>query len=366
MKFRNLSETEIKEFRSRLLGWFRRHRRDLPWRKTKDPYRIWISEIMLQQTTVPAVIPYYMKWMKLFPTVQSLAKASLQQILKAWQGLGYYQRAKNIHKTSKIIIKCFKGKIPDTYDELVKLPGIGSYTAGAILSIAYNKRFTVLEANSIRVLSRILCIEKPINNQTEKQLNAFQIQLLPLRSSGHFNQALMELGSLVCQNKNPLCLKCPVKSFCLAYQQGEQELIPHQKQRKKVKKIEAVIGIIRKNNKILIQKRPPKGLLADLWEFPGGKIKSGESKERALRRELKEELGIEIDGVTFFQKVNHSYTHFRVTIYAYLCHASRPQVLADIPAHCRWAAKREMKRYPFPSGSARIVDYLMSHWNDLK
>jgi A/G-specific adenine glycosylase len=365
MKLRILSEIEIKEFMSKLLRWFSRHRRDLPWRRTKDPYRTWISEIMLQQTTVPAVIPYYQKWMKIFPTLRALAKAPSRKILKTWQGLGYYQRAKNIHKTSKIILKSFKGKIPDSYDELVKLPGIGAYSAGAILSIAYNKRFPALEANSLRVLSRILCLEDPFNSKIEKQLNDFQSQLLPLRSAGNFNQALMELGSLVCRNKNPLCLKCPVKSFCQAYQRGKQELIPFKKQKKKAEKIEAVIGIILKDNKILIQKRPSKGLLADLWEFPGGKIKPGESKIRALRRELKEELGFEIDGATFIQKVNHSYTDFRVTLYSYLCHVDQVRFLKDSSTQSRWVTRKSIRQYPFPSGSARIADHLHNHWDDL-
>ncbi len=365
MRFRNLGEKEIKEFRSRLLGWFRHHRRELPWRKTKDPYRIWISEIMLQQTTVPVVIPYYKKWLKIFPTVRALAKASPQKVLKTWQGLGYYQRVKNIHKASKVIVKSFKGKIPDTYEELVKLPGIGSYSAGAILSIAYNKRYPALEANSQRVLSRILCIEKHFNSKIEKKLSTLQSRLLPFRSAGHFNQALMELGSLVCRNKNPLCLKCPVKSYCLAYQRGKQQLIPHKKQRKQIKKIEAVIGIIWKNNKILIQKRPSKGLLADLWEFPGGKIKPGESKINALRRELMEELDIEIERAAFLLKVNHTYTDFRVTLHSYKCHVAQGQLIKDLSTRFRWVSKKSIRKYPFPSGSARIMDYLDNHWNEL-
>lgn len=343
----------ITEFRRRLLRWYRNHYRKLPWRETQDPYKIWVSEVMLQQTTVTAVLPYYNQWIKYFPNIKILSQSPLQKVLKAWQGLGYYQRAKNLHKASRIIKDKFKGQIPPDYDGLKKLPGFGPYTTAAVLSFAFDKPYPVVDANVRRVIMRLRSIRQRTSTG-DKALLPFLESHLPLKKSGHFNQALMELGALICRPKNPRCLLCPVTEFCKAYQEGEQEVIPPPKKRI-YQKIEAVIGIIRKNGQILIQKRPSQGLLADLWEFPGGKRAEGESLEQALDREIKEELSAEVAQKNFLAKVHHAYTQFQVDLYAYECRLKNEPRLNR---RQRWVTLKDIRRYPVPSGSAKIINFL--------
>jgi A/G-specific adenine glycosylase len=308
---------------------------------------------MLQQTTVQAVLPYYRKWEKLFPDIESLSRAPLQKILKVWQGLGYYQRAKNLHKASRIIKDKFKGQIPSEYHELKKLPGFGPYTTAAIMSFAFDKPYPVVDANVRRVIIRLRRIRQKAS-PNDKALLPFLETHLPLKKSGHFNQALMELGALVCRPKNPRCLLCPVTEYCEAYRAGEQEVIPPSKKRN-YQKIEAVIGIIKKSGQILIQKRPSSGLLADLWEFPGGKRAAGESLEQALDREIKEELSAEVAEKNFLTKVHHAYTQFQVDLYAYECRLKNEP---RFNKRQRWVTLKAIRRYPVPSGSAKIINFL--------
>lgn len=343
------------EFSRRILQWYSAHHRKLPWRKTHDPYKIWISEIMLQQTTVPAVIPYYKQWMTQFPDMQTLSASSFQKVLKAWQGLGYYQRAKNLHKASRIFMDEYKGKIPKEYKKLIKLPGFGPYTTAAVLSIAYNKPFPVIDANVRRVWMRIMGLTKESNPKVDKDILRFMKPYLSTEKMGIFNQAVMELGSLVCRSKNPLCLLCPVQEYCKAYVMGEQEIIPRP-QKRSYHKVEAVIGVMENQGKYLIQKRPPTGLLSDLWEFPGGKRHNNETLKQALHREIKEELGVEIDRIQYLTQVKHAYTQFQVRLYAFLClPKTNPSFSKD---GYRWVTLKGMKKYPFPSGSAKIIQFL--------
>lgn len=346
------------DFSTRLLDWYRKHRRDLPWRKTRDPYRIWVSEVMLQQTTVPAVIPYYRKWMKLFPDVQSLSRAPLQSVLKAWEGLGYYQRAKNLHRAVKIILKDHRGTIPGDYESLRKLPGFGPYTAAAVASLAFDSPIPVIDANVRRVLMRLKGLRRNADPKHDKSLLGFLAPLLPENRMGTFNQAMMELGALVCRPKYPLCLICPVIDFCKASQQGTQEIIPLPTKRV-TKKVEAVIAVIEKDGKYLIQKRPSEGLLADLWEFPGGKKQPGESFAEALRREVREELGVELSEAELLTTVRHAYTMFQVTLYVYTCRLKQePRFKKNSQ---RWISLKGLHRYPVPSGTAKVVKFLEAY-----
>jgi len=357
---RNLLQMENKpqsaaSFRKKLRGWYERHRRKLPWREIHDPYKIWISEVMLQQTTVQTVLPYYRKWIELFPDIESLSQAPLQKVLKAWQGLGYYQRAKNLYRASKIIMDKFGSKIPQEYEELRKLPGFGPYTTAAVLSFAFDKSYPALDANVRRVLMRLIAFQGEANPKNDRTLLKFFKIYIPLKEMSLFNQALMELGALVCRPKNPICLLCPISKFCQAFEKGEQEVIPRPKKRD-YRKIEAVVAIIRKNGKYLIQKRAPKGLLADLWEFPGGKREEEENLEEALHREIKEELSVEIKEERFLTRVHHAYTQFQVTLYAYEC-SLKNEICLDKDHH-RWVTLKALHRYPVPSGSAKIAKFL--------
>ncbi len=350
-----ISEQNAAEFQRKLRAWYSAHHRKLPWRQTQDPYKIWISEIMLHQTTVQTVIPYYTKWMTFFPDMLTLSKAPIQKVLKVWQGLGYYRRAKNLHQAAKIIMTTFDGQIPQNYDDLKSLPGLGPYTTAAMLSIAFDKPYLTIDANVRRILMRLLKLPRKANSSIDAELHRFFSPFLPKKLVGIFNQALMELGSLVCRSNNPLCLLCPVLDFCGAYESGEQEVIPIPEKRS-YKKIQAVIGIIEKNGKFLIQKRPSTGLLADLWEFPGGKIEKGETAEQALKREMKEEIGTEIHDAQFLTKVQHSYTQFQVTLHAFVCIPETNPVL--VRKRHRWVSLKGMRQFPFPSGSAKVIRFL--------
>ena len=348
-----------KEFAQLLLRWYKSHHRSLPWREDRNPYRIWISEIMLQQTTVQAVIPYFTKWMKRFPDIRSLSEASLQEVLKAWQGLGYYQRAKNIHKAARIFSDEYRGNIPDEYDTLRTIPGFGPYTTAAVLSIAFEKAYPVIDANVRRVWMRLIGLKLQANPRVDASIKKHMDPFFPSAQIGLFNQAMMELGALICRSKNPLCLLCPVSNFCTAYEKGEQEIIPSPKKRS-YRKIDAVIGLIQKGDRYLIQKRPPEGLLADLWEFPGGKREGGETLEEALSREIREELQAEVETADLLTSVKHAYTQFQVKLYAFSC--TLKDVLPPLPRDkYRWVSLKAMKRYPFPSGSAKIIQFLEKH-----
>ncbi|MDH7511750.1 MAG: A/G-specific adenine glycosylase [Clostridiales bacterium] len=338
-----------------MIRWYRRNRRPLPWRQTKDPYRIWVSEVMLQQTTVQTILPRYQQWLKAFPDIQTLARAPLQKVLKAWQGLGYYERARNMRLAARMVCDRFNGSLPVRYKDLISLPGFGPYTTAAVLSIAFGQSYPVLDANVRRVLMRLAGTKSKENQTPDKSLLSFLSTFFPRQKAGEFNQAMMELGALVCKPRNPFCPGCPVQDFCLAFKKGEQELIPAPRARRS-ERIETVVAIIKEDGKYLIQRRPAEGLLAGLWEFPGGKRKPGETLEEALRREIREELGSEIKIEKLLLKVNHAYTRFQVILHAYECRLkNRPQ---PGKRPLRWVPLRSLRNYPFPSGNAKIINYL--------
>lgn len=344
-------------FTAKLLTWYGINKRDLPWRRTKDPYKIWISEVMLQQTTVKAVLNFYNKWLLLFPNVHSLAGANLEKVLKSWQGLGYYNRAKNLHKAAKIIVDQFNGQLPRSLEEIRKLPGFGPYTAGAVVSIAFNEGIPIVDANIRRVFMRLLAVFGKSEPCLDKTLLPKIKRILPSRHAGDFNQGLMELGALICRSKEPICNLCPVLEFCMAYRKGIQEIIPSPKS-VKIVSIKAVIAIIQnKNNKILIQKRPSFGLLADLWEFPGGKIEAFESPQTALKREINEELGSKIRLGKRVYQGHHYYTKYKVDLSAYKAQLKTPLITSSVH---RWVRINELGRYPMPSGSAKIAHLILS------
>lgn len=336
------------------MSWYRVSARDLPWRKTNDPYQIWISEVMLQQTTVSAVIPFYERWIRQFPNIKSVAQSSAQSILKAWQGLGYYSRARNIHATAKIIIQKFDGVFPQDKDILRSLPGFGPYTTGAVLSIAFDQREPIIDANVRRVIMRQLNRKGFSDSTQDRSILDFLDRVMPRRNNCVFNQALMELGALVCRSKNPQCLACPLRVSCLAYKKGVVDIIPQPKV-KVIKNISAAIAVIRDKDKYFMQKRPEKGLFADLWEFPGGKIDQGETAQQALLREVQEELSITIKIEKKLSNVIQFYTQFKVTLFVWLC---QPCTMPQTDKTHKWLKLSDLKHYPLSAGTAKIVERL--------
>ena len=351
--------TCLKTLQKKLLNWYGEEKREMPWRNDRNPYRILVSEFMLQQTQVKTVIPYFERWMKSFPTVQKLARARESTILKHWEGLGYYSRARNLKKSAQIILKNHSGKVPDSMDEILKLPGVGRYTAGAVLSIAFDQKVPVLDGNVKRVLSRIFLLkENGSNRKSENILWETMQALLPEKGVGNFNQAFMELGATVCLPKNPLCLLCPLKQLCNAQKNGEQDLYPPQKQKSPSAKIEVSAAVIFRRNNIYIQKRKVGGLMGGLWEFPGGKFKPGESPEQCLHREIKEELGVTLHLDEKLMVIKHSYTRFRVTLHVFLCRLRSGKVSPSQCDEWTWIQAKDLETYPFPAANVKIIKSL--------
>lgn len=342
------------KFTQSLMRWYEKNKRDLPWRRTSDPYKIWISEIMLQQTTVNAVIPYYERWIKEFPDPQAVAQAPLQKVLKMWQGLGYYSRARNIHRSAQVILDEYKGNIPQEPEALKRLHGFGPYTIGAVLSIAYDKRHPIIDANVRRVVMRQLALKGFADTSHDKKILEFLENVMPEKGNNIFNQSLMELGALVCRSKAPLCLFCPVKQTCMAFKKGIQEIIPTPK-KKVIKELDAVIALIENKGKYYLQRRGSKGLFADLWEFPGGKIEKGEKPVQALNREVREELDAEVLDHKFLFNVTQLYTEFKVKLHVFKCRVAKS--LKEDSTH-KWVGSSQFKRYPMPSGTVKIIEEL--------
>ena len=346
----------LKTFSPKLLSWYKKNKRDLPWRKTRDPYKIWISEIMLQQTTVKAVIPYYKNWIETFPTIDDVARAPLQKILKTWQGLGYYQRARNIHACAKMICTEFDGKVPSREEDLKMLPGFGPYTRGAVLSIAFDKRFSIIDANVRRVMMRLMGIRGEANQKHDEKIRNRLDEIMPAKNVGDFNQALMELGAMICRSQEPVCTICPVKGFCVASKRGIQELIPTPV-KSNIKTIDVVIAIFYQNKRFYIQQRASRGLFADFWEFPGGKVEKRESQKEALCREMKEELGVEIRPKRHLLDLTHFYTSFKCRLHVWMADLLEAPPLDK---RHRWVTLKSFSTYPLPSGSVRILEYLQT------
>ena len=346
----------IEHIQGKLLRWYGRHQRTLPWRGVGDPYAIWVSEIMLQQTQVATVRPYYRRFLRRFASVRKLAKAPLADVLKAWEGLGYYGRARNLHRAAKQIVKDFAGKLPHTAPELINLPGIGRYTAGAIASIAFGLDEPVLDGNVTRVLCRVFRVRtNPKESATQKKLWSLARRLVPPGKADLFNQALMDLGAIVCTPRRPDCLHCPLKTLCLAYKHNQQEALPVKVKRAPLPHHDIGVGIVWKNGKILIDQRKPEGLLGGLWEFPGGKVKEGETLPACVCREVREELAIRVRVGALLLTVKHAYSHFKITLHVYHCTwlSGRPQALACID--WKWVTVEALEKYAFPSANKKII-----------
>ncbi len=335
------------DFSSLLINWYKLNARSLPWRGHSDPYAIWVSEIMLQQTRVDTVIPYFQRWMSSFPDIPALAAASEDEVLLAWEGLGYYARARAMHRAARLLQQEHGGQLPADFDKLLKLPGIGAYTAAAIASIAFGQDHAVVDGNVKRVLARVLPYTRPVNTPAaEKELQLTARSLLPAGNAGDHNQAVMELGALVCLPRNPRCMDCPLTGICAAFSENRQSDLPVMKEKAPGPHLVVTAGILSRNGRVLIAKRPSSGLLGGLWEFPGGKVEAGETHAAALARELQEELGIQASVAGLLGTYRHAYTHFSVTLHAYHVCARELEINPLQPSEVRWVSTAELADYP--------------------
>jgi A/G-specific adenine glycosylase len=345
--------------RKRLLTWYRRHGRDLPWRRSRDPYYIWISEVMLQQTQVETVIPYYHRFLNAFPDVAALAAAPQSAVLKHWEGLGYYARARNLHRAAGVVAVQHGGRIPAEWEAFRALPGVGDYIAAAVLSIAFGRPYAVVDGNVKRVLARLLCIELPVNVQ-KHHLNYqnHADRLLDPAAPSDFNQALMEIGSLICRPARPRCPDCPLNEACCALARDRVGTLPRRQARAKVPVRQLAIAVIRRRGKLLLTRRPEEGLLGGLWEFPNGIRQAGESAEAACRRLAGEQLGLEIRPPSPVTRVRHAYTHFKIQAEVFLCEAPRGRVRLDGPTTFRWVAPAAIERFALPKAMHKLLPAL--------
>ncbi len=351
----------MQSLRQQLLDWFAANSRDLPWRAGYAPYHVWISEVMLQQTQMERGVAYFKRWLKRFPDIAALAKADEEEVLLLWEGLGYYSRARNILKAAQVLLTEHGGKIPADHAALRKLPGVGPYTAGAIMSLAFNEPYPVVDANVERLFARLYDIEAPIK-ECKKLVWQKARDLLPEGEARQFNQALMELGALVCKPKNPSCGLCPVIEHCRAHRQGTVDARPVMGKAQKIIPIATANGVLIREGRFFIQKRRPQGVWANLWEFPGGQIESGESPEEAVVREFYEETGLVVGGLERIHAIKHTYTHYRITLHCYFVSLLNGKAKPTLTAaqEYRWATPAELMAFAFPAPHRQLIEYLLA------
>lgn len=347
----------IEQFQHDLIDWYECEHRDLPWRKDRDPYKIWVSEVMLQQTRVDTVIPYFQQFMSRFPTVEALAKADEEEVLKTWEGLGYYSRARNLHEGVREVYAKYDAKVPDNKKDISGLKGVGPYTAGAILSIAYGKAEPAVDGNVMRVLSRILLIEDDIAKaKTRKTFETAVTELIPQDRTSAFNQGLMELGAVVCTPKSPKCLLCPVKDHCQAFREGRQEELPKKGKKKPPKVVPMAVAVVKnEHGEVLIHRRPEKGLLAGLWEFPGFEISRDGNKMQQLLKLLEETYGVKAELNRRLRNIQHVFTHLKWELAIYEGVLTGSVKESDI---LKFVAVQDLEKYPFPVSHQKIIQSL--------
>lgn len=344
----------------RLLEWYARNARQLPWRGQSDPYAIWVSEIMLQQTRVETVIPYFQRWMARFPDIETLAKASQAEVLRYWEGLGYYSRARNLHKAAQIVLREHGGVLPHQVEALRRLPGIGPYTSAALASIAFGADIATLDGNIRRVLARLFDVSLPIRTRGgEKLLWDLAQANLPSRKASQYNQALMDLGATICTQHDPDCPHCPLSDICQANRLGNQTDRPVRASRPAIPHHVVASAVIQRNGFVLIAQRPQKGLLGGLWEFPGGKLQSGEDLQSCIQREIREELGVEITVGGSLGTYKHAYTHFRITLHAFQCKLSEGEPHLREHQAINWVPPEDLHNYPMGKIDRQIAKALV-------
>jgi A/G-specific adenine glycosylase len=341
------SRRAIGRVRSRLLEWYDAHKRDLPWRHARDPYAIWVSETMLQQTRVDTVIPYYHRFLERFPDVGSLASADLEDVYGVWTGLGYYSRARNLHTAAQSVVTDHAGALPSEAEALQGLKGIGRYTAGAVASIAFDRPEPIVDGNVVRVLSRLFGIREDVAAKgVMETFWSLAGELVQGPRPGDLNQALMELGATTCTPRAPLCSTCPLHRSCNARRAGDAESLPQKSRRAKAKRMEGVAAWLERRGKVLAVRRPEGGLLGGMWELPGGELGRGEAPEAALRRSIDERLGLTLARATHVGEVEHLFTHRRLRLQVFRCEAGGERVRRNDYADHRWLAPARVGDLP--------------------
>jgi len=347
-----------------LLDWFKKEARDLPWRKTYDPYHVWISEIMLQQTQMDRGVGYFLRWIAQLPEVESVASAPLQEVLKLWEGLGYYARARNLHKAAKIIVNDFGGVVPCASKTLIRLPGIGPYTAAAIASIAGDENIPAIDANVCRVFARVFDIDTPVSTgEGRGKIEELSWTFLPAGKANQYNQAVMELGGTLCTPKSPKCALCPLRKRCQAFEKKIVDKRPVQVKKRATVKILRFAGLIRWQDKIYIQQRRVEDLWGSLWDLPGMEFREEETCSGAqslLKRAIRESTGLVVTVGEQIVAVKHQYTNHRVTLLCYECEiksVTEPEVLKTAGCH-NWISSHELDQYGFPAGARKVISHL--------
>jgi len=358
-------QIDSEQFQQQLIRWYKKAQRNLPWRHTKNPYLIWISEVLLQQTQVNTVLKYYQKFIAKFPNIQSLANADLQQVLKAWEGLGYYARARNLHKAAQILLTNFGGEFPSNYAAFRSLPGAGDYITAAVLSLAFKAPHAVVDGNVKRVLSRLFLVDTPINGSAAKNIFAeYANTLLNRQQPDVFNQAMMELGALICKPKQPICEQCPITTFCEAFKSNRQQFFPVKNKQKVVPKYYIAVGVIFQDNQILIVQRQPDGLLGGLWEFPGGKILYGKSAEQACLDNIMDKVNLSVIIIEPIAKIKHAYSHFKIELAAFRCRYLSGNVKLNGHAAYRWINIQDVAQFPFHAANHKLLPQLTQYFGE--
>tara|TARA_Y100001968_G_scaffold2015_1_gene1729 strand:- start:1269 stop:2321 length:1053 start_codon:yes stop_codon:yes gene_type:complete len=347
--------------KNKLLKWYDQNNYEFPWRNCNDPYKTWISEVMLQQTQVKTAKPYFDKWMLRFPTVIDVANSDIDIILKYWEGLGYYSRAHNIKKASDIICNTMNNKLPDN-EKLKDLPGIGDYMYGAIMSIAFSKPLSAIDGNVKRVFSRLLC-KNFESTQDIRELKEYIENKIHKKRPGCFNQAIMDLGREICKPSNPICIECPIKKICKAYNQKVIFDYPKKTIRKSVPSFDVVVGFITdKDKNFLITKRPKNKMLGGLWELPGGKREKGESLKNGLIRELKEEINVDVGVDRKIGMIQHSYSHMNIKLHGYECNIKKGAIKKNQCDDLKWINVSQINRYTFPKANHKLFSIIKDYY----
>ena len=358
----------LAELQTALLQWFAQNQRSLPWRVNYTPYEVWISEVMLQQTQMERGVSYFKNWMRRFPDIASLAAASEEEVLRQWEGLGYYSRARHILTAARKIMSEHGGVFPSGLADIRALPGVGPYTAGAVASIAFGEKLPCVDANVERVVARIFDVDSPVKQEPAAGIiHRWALRLVPEGLAREHNQAMMELGALVCRKK-PLCASCPLAQFCISLHLGITDQRPVPGKRATITPVKAVTGVLHCGSRVFVQKRPPAGVWGNLWEFPGGRVEADESPEQASVREFMEETGFEVRVVQRHGIIRHGYTTYRLTLHCFGLELAVPP-LADAPplppqltaaTEYRWVSPQELNALAMPAAHRKLADRLFA------